>query len=277
MPSSSVQVKRAVAIERIADAHDDRLAPFRGVADPELVRRRGQFIAEGRLVVRRVAGDARFHVRALMTNDAARAQLADAIARLPEETPVYVCAADAFVAVTGYHIHRGCLALVDRPPARTVDEVVAAAETIVVLEAVANADNVGAIFRHAAAFGCGAVVLSPGCCDPLYRKAIRTSMGAVLQVPYAIASAWPDALARVRAAGYTIAALTPRDIATPLDAFARKRPTRVALVAGTEGAGLSADAEAMADVRVRIPISGAVDSLNVATAVAIALYEVSRE
>jgi tRNA G18 (ribose-2'-O)-methylase SpoU len=118
-------------------------------------------------------------------------------------------------------------------------------------------------------------VLSPTCCDPFYRKAIRTSMGAVLRVPFAVGHPWPGVLSTIRDRGFTIAALTPREPAIPLDAFARDRPARVALIAGAEGAGLSADAEALADVRVRIPITGAVDSLNVATAVAVALYAIS--
>ena len=258
--------------ERISRADDPRIAAFRGVRDPELVRQRGQFVAEGRLVVRRAIEDGGFRVRAVLVNEAALAQLGPVLARVDADTAVYVCDTAVFVDLAGYNIHRGCLALVDRPPARTIDEVLAEANTIVVLERVANADNVGAVFRHAAAFGCGAVVLSPGCCDPFYRKAIRTSMGAVLRVPSAAAEPWPDALARIRAQGFTIAALTPREPAVTLDAFARARPVRVALVAGAEGEGLGVEAEAIADARIRIPTSAAVDSLNVATAVAIALY-----
>ena len=259
-------------IERVAAADDRRIASFRDVADPELVRRRGQFIAEGRLVVRRVIEDGRHRVGAVLVNDAALAQLSATLARLPPDAPVYVCDTAVFVALTGYNIHRGCLALVDRRPPEALETVIAGAATIVVLEDVANADNVGAVFRHAAAFACDAIVLSPACCDPFYRKAIRTSMGAVLRVPFATAAPWPDALEAIRAAGFAIAALTPREPAEPLDVFARERPARVALLAGTEGAGLSPDADARADVRLRIPISDAVDSLNVATAVAIALY-----
>jgi tRNA G18 (ribose-2'-O)-methylase SpoU len=258
--------------ERVECADDPRLAAFRGVADPELVRVRHQFIAEGRLVVRRVIEDRRFPVRAVLVNEAARAQLEPVLRTLPQETPVYVGGSSLFVALTGYDIHRGCLALVERPGSRRVEEISAAADTIVALEAVANADNVGAAFRNAVAFGCDAVVLGPGCCDPFYRKAMRTSMAAVLQMPFAVAERWPAELAEMRAAGVALVALTPREPAMPLDAFARERPTRLVLVAGTEGAGLSADVEALATHRVRIPISDAVDSLNVATAIGIALY-----
>jgi tRNA G18 (ribose-2'-O)-methylase SpoU len=156
-----------------------------------------------------------------------------------------------------------------------MDEVLASAETIVVLESVSNADNIGGVFRNAAALGAGGVVLSPTCCDPLYRKAIRTSMGAVLCVSFACAGAgeWPGALTRIRAAGFTLVALTPRGASETIDAFAaRAHPPRIALLVGAEGAGLSPAVENAADDRVRIPISDRVDSLNLATAVGIALH-----
>jgi tRNA G18 (ribose-2'-O)-methylase SpoU len=153
--------------------------------------------------------------------------------------------------------------------------VIASAQTMIVLEGVSNADNVGGVFRNAAAFGAGGVLLSPTCCDPLYRKAIRTSMGSSLRVPFTRAGDqdWPGVLTRVRAAGFTIVALTPREPAETLDAFAaRPRASRVALMVGTEGAGLTPAVEATADHRVRIPIGDRVDSLNLAVAVGIALY-----
>jgi tRNA G18 (ribose-2'-O)-methylase SpoU len=144
---------------------------------------------------------------------------------------------------------------------------------------VSNADNVGGIFRNVAAFGAGGVLLSPTCCDPLYRKAIRTSMGATLHVPFARAEQddWPRVLTRLGAAGFTVVALTLREPSESLDSFtARPRTSRVALMLGTEGAGLTPAAASAADYRVRIPISADVDSLNVATAAAIALYELGR-
>src|SRR5262249_25698345 len=147
------------------------------------------------------------------------------------------------------------------------------ANTIVVLEGVANADNVGGVFRNAAAFGADGILLSPTCCDPMYRKAIRTSMGAVLRVPFARAANWPAAIDELRAAGFTMVALTPRGPSVTLDEFrSRPRPDRVALIVGTEGAGLTAAIEAAADCRVRIPTTGEVDSLNLAVAAGIALY-----
>ena len=255
---------------------DPRTASYRGVGDPELLRLHGLFVAEGRLVVRRVIEDGRYRVRSLLVNEAARADLGPALERLNVDVPVYVCEPRAFLDITGFNIHRGCLALVERPPAATVDDVVAGGSKIVVIDGVTNADNVGSAFRNAAAFRADGVVLSPTACDPLYRKAIRTSMGAVLRVPFARAADWPEALSDVRAAGFTIVALTPREPSEPLDRFAaRTRPPKIALVVGSEGAGLTPSVESTADYRVRIPISDAVDSLNLGAAVGIALYALS--
>jgi len=264
-----------VTIERVDGAHDPRLALYRDVSDRELLVERGLFVAEGRLVVTRVIDNARDRVQSLLVNDAALRDLAPAIERLHASVPVLVCGPDDFLTVTGFHIHRGCLALVERPPAVPVDHFIERARTLVVLEGVANADNVGGVFRNAAAFGADGVLLSPTCCDPLYRKAIRTSMGAVLTVGFARVDAndWPAALTRVRASGMTIVALTPRQPSEPLDDFAaRPRSPRTALVIGAEGGGLSPAVEAAADHCVRIPIRDGVDSLNLAVAAGIALH-----
>lgn len=264
-----------MAIERIESASDPRLIPYHGLRDAELLRARHRFAAEGRMVVRRVIEDSRYRVESILVNQAALNDLEQTVASLSADVPVMVCAPDVLTSVAGYDVHRGCLALVHRPPAKSVDEIVAAANTLVVLEAVTNADNVGGVFRNAAAFGAGAVVLSPTCCDPLYRKAIRTSMGAALRVPFARAADedWPGVLVKIRRAGFTIGALTPRAPSEALETFAaRPRPSKIALVVGTEGAGLTPAVESAADHRVRIPISGAVDSLNVAVATGIVLY-----
>jgi tRNA G18 (ribose-2'-O)-methylase SpoU len=263
--------------QRIDSADDPRIAPYRDVPEPELVRARGLFIAEGRIVVRRVLEHGRYRVRSLLVDDAALRDLAPALERSGDDVSVYVCAPAAFRAITGHDIHRGCLALVERPPAADVGALLADARTLLVLDAVANADNVGGAFRNAAALGADAVLLSPTCCDPLYRKAIRTSMAAVLRVPFARAAAWPDGLRLVRAAGFTIVALTPREPSESLDAFVRRDASeRTAMVVGAEGAGLTPEVEALADHRVRIPIAADVDSLNVAVAVGIALYALSK-
>jgi tRNA G18 (ribose-2'-O)-methylase SpoU len=261
-------------VERIEGASDARAAAYRDLGDGELLRTRGLFAAEGRLVVRRVVEDPRFAVESLLVNEASLRDLAPALDRLDPAVPVLVCRTADFEPLTGFDLHRGCLALVRRPEPMPLASLIAPATLIVVLEGVTNADNVGGVFRNAAAFGAGGVLLSPTTCDPLYRKAIRTSMGAALQVPFARASddEWPAALVRLRAAGFLLVALTPREPSESLDAFAaRPRPSRVALVIGAEGAGLSRDVEAAADHRVRIPISRRVDSLNLAVASGIAL------
>ena len=200
----------------------------------------------------------------------------------PAQTPVYMCDAADFLGITGHDIHRGCLALVERPPARTVGGLLSTVEeraavgsraTFVVLEGITNADNVGGVFRNAAAFGADAVVLSSTCCDPLYRKAIRTSMAATLRVPYARAERWPGDLDRLRGHGFSIVALTPREPSITLDELAQgPRPPKIAWLVGTEGEGLTAAAASLADHHVRIPIAPDVDSLNLAVAVGIALY-----
>src|SRR5262249_10954209 len=151
------------------------------------------------------------------------------------------------------------------------------ARMIVVMEHVTNADNVGGVFRNAAAFAADGVILSPSCCDPLYRKAIRTSMGAVFSVPFSRIADWPGGLADRRATGFTIVALTPHQSSQTLNEFAQSaRLARVALLVGTEGEGLSDEALMAADERVRIPITGAVDSLNLAVATGIVLARLSQ-
>jgi tRNA G18 (ribose-2'-O)-methylase SpoU len=263
-----------MGIERIHRADDPRVAGYRGVRDGEMVRSRGLFVAEGRFVVRRVVEDRRYRVQSIFVNDAALRDLEPVIANTAADVPIFVGGAQELAEIAGYDVHRGCLALVHRPRPTSADELIGSAKSLVVLEAVSNADNVGGVFRNAAAFGTGGVLLTPGCCDPLYRKAIRTSMGAVLRVPFADAEDWPGVLARIRAAGFAIVALTPRAPSETLEAFAaRPRVSRVALMVGSEGAGLTPAAETAADYRVRIQIADSVDSLNLAVAAGIALYE----
>jgi tRNA G18 (ribose-2'-O)-methylase SpoU len=263
-------------IERIEDTHDPRVATYRGMRDRELVRSRGLFVAEGRIVVKRVIADRRYRVQSVLVNDAAWRDLQSTWSDLDADVPIFVGDAQQLAEIAGYEVHRGCLAMVHRPADTPPDDLIAAAHSLVILEALSNADNVGGVFRNAAAFGVGGVLLSASCCDPLYRKAIRTSMGAALRVPFARAAEgdWPGILMRVRAAGFTLVGLTPRAPCETLDAYAasRQRPARQALIVGTEGAGLSPAAEAAADHRVRIPMIGGVDSLNLAVATGIALH-----
>ena len=245
------------------------------------LRESGQLVVEGRFAIETLLRARRFRVRALLlTESTRRALAADLAAPAWGDVDVYVASAGHF-RIGGYDFHRGYLALADRPAPTPPDELLAAAPRdapLLVLERVGNPDNVGSLFRNAAAFGAGGVVLSPGCADPFYRKAIRTSAGATLRLPFATASDWPAALRALRARGYLVAALTPpggaAGVATvELGDFAARRPRRpVALVVGTEGDGLTAAALAEADVRVQITIDPSVDSLNVATAAAVALH-----
>src|SRR5262245_39151011 len=232
--------------------NDPRTAEYASLADPELAHRQGVFVAEGRLVLRRVIEDGRYAIRSLLLTAAAQQQLGGLLARLDPAVPVHVCPVQSFRKITGFNIHRGCVALVARPPDLDADGLADGARLLLILESIANPDNVGGIFRNAAAFGADGVLLDAGTADPLYRKAIRTSMAATLRVPFARVQG-PDALPKLRAMGYTIAALTPHELAEPLDRFAQKpRPARLALLLGNEGAGLSPAMAVSADVRVRI-------------------------
>jgi tRNA G18 (ribose-2'-O)-methylase SpoU len=169
-------------------------------------------------------------------------------------------------------VHRGILGSVHRPPMPAAAELLAAAQRIIVLEDVNTHTNVGAIFRCAAALGMDAVLLSPSCADPLYRRSVRVSMGEVFAVPYARLDPWPGALEEVRAAGFTVLALTPDPAAVSLRDLSAADRARPALLLGAEGPGLSGRALTAADVRVRIPMHHGVDSLNVAAAAAVACY-----
>jgi tRNA G18 (ribose-2'-O)-methylase SpoU len=269
-----------MSIVRIGGADDPRVSAYHAVRDAELVRERGVFVAEGRLVVERLIEDRRFAVQSLLLSESALRAIEPTLAALPPGVPVYVCAAGDLLGVTGYDVHRGCLALAARPAARSIDSLLQHARTLVVLDGVTNADNVGGVFRNAAAFAVDAVLLDASSCDPLYRKAIRTSMAATLRVPFAKlagpASAWAIGLAGLKDRGFTLVALTPAASARDLDEFAASgRSDKLALLLGSESHGLSAASLAIADHRVRIPISPAVNSLNLAVAAGIALHRFS--
>ena len=259
---------------RVADAADPRLVLYRGVRDPELLREHGAFLAEGRSVVERLLRQSSFRARSVLVTPAAHESLAAIIASA--QCPVYLVDPPIVQAITGYNIHRGCLAIGDRGAPRDPADLAASHGPLVMLEQVGNPDNIGGVFRNAAAFGATGVLLSPGCSDPLYRKSIRTSMGASLTVPFAIAEDWPHVIDQLRDSAWTVIALTLGAGAEDISAAAsRIRSSRVALLLGHEGSGLSPDAEARASLRARIPIRKDTDSLNVATAAAIALYQVT--
>jgi tRNA G18 (ribose-2'-O)-methylase SpoU len=261
-------------IIRIDDGRDPRIADYAGVREPTFLRERRLLIAEGRFVVRRLIDEARVRVRSLLLNEAAAKAFGDVLDRVAASADVCVASPDVIRTATGFHMHRGCLALAERPSPASLDQVLASAQLVVVLERVVDPDNVGSVFRSAEAFGVDAVVLSPGCTDPFYRKAIRTSSGATLMVPHANADAWPDAVERLRTAGFTVVGTTPAPDAVGIGRFVAmpEARARVAVMFGTEGQGLTHEALALSDVRVRIPMRGAVDSINIATAAGIVLH-----
>lgn len=253
-----------------ADAHDPKLEPYRHVGDRAWLLARHLFVAEGRLVVERVLASRHHAVESVVVTPAACAALKSRLDAA--RCDVYVTDRAALESVTGFDFHRGCLALVRRPPERALPDLLDG-RRLVALEGVGNPDNVGGIFRTAAALGAAGVVLDPACGDPLYRKAIRTSMGATLSLPWVRAPTWRGALAALQRAGFRIAALTPAPGAASIEDFARSvgPADRLVIALGAEGPGLSEDTLQHADVRVRIPIESAVDSLNVVTAAGIAL------
>ena len=257
----------------VLSPEDPRLDLYRGLTDRALLRTAGVFMAEGRLVVHRLVESGRFTVRSLLLSPAAAAEAADLLSGRPD-LPAFVLPASQLEAVAGFHVHRGCLAAAERGVPLDWREVAHGPGPLVVLEGIGDPDNVGSIFRHAAAFGAAGVLLGPSTVDPLYRKAIRTSMGASLRVPFAQLDGWPDCLAAIGDTGRTVVALTLSPGSRPLRQVARElRGTPVALLLGHEGSGLSDGAEALASVRACIPMAPGIDSLNVAAAAAIALYE----
>lgn len=259
---------------RIDDGRDVRLADYAGVREPALLRQRGLLIAEGRFVVRRLFDAPHIRVRSLLVNEAALTGLQDVFERADASCVVYVASPDVITTATGFNMHRGCLALAERPVDVSLTHVLTTGHLIAVLERVVDPDNVGSVFRSAEAFGVEALLLSPGCCDPFYRKAIRTSSGAAFGVPSIAATPWPEALDRLRDAGFVVAATTPDDTAIDVGAFAgsARARGRIAVLFGTEGQGLTAEALDRADVRLRIPMSGTLDSLNVGVAAGIVLH-----
>ncbi|HYB43611.1 MAG TPA: RNA methyltransferase [Candidatus Methylomirabilis sp.] len=262
-------------LERIDDAADPRLADYRDVKDPDLRQRQGIFIAESREVVRQLLASRRFRTRSVLLTAAALAALRAHLEAVAPDVPIFLVEADLARRVIGYGFHRGCLAAAERgsepPAAGLIDP--AGPRVLVVLDGITDPDNIGVVFRNAMAFGADGILLSPAAADPLYRKAIRVSMGAALAVPFARLEGWPASLGRFREAGYAVIALRPR---APVDVaeFGASRPVpeRLALVLGAEGHGLSAGARAAADWEVGIAMAPGADSLNVGTACGIALH-----
>jgi tRNA G18 (ribose-2'-O)-methylase SpoU len=253
-------------VEQIDSIDDPRLGDYRHVADPSWLRAHGLFVAEGRLVVERLLDRDGFRIKSILLTPAASA----AMPQVTRAAQVYVAPQGVVNEVTGFNFHRGCLAIVHRPAEAALEDFMAR-RRLLALEGVGNPDNVGGLFRVAAAFGVDGVLLDMASGDPFYRKAIRTSMGATLSLPFARDASWPAGLDALRSAGYRILALTPRSDATPIRSIPRSPGDRFVLLAGAEGPGLTDAAMARADVQVRIPIVQAVDSLNVTVAAGIAL------
>ena len=267
----------------VADPADSRLTDFVRLRDVQLRKRleveHGLFIAEGEKVIRRAVA-AGYPVRSFLMADRWVARLTDILAAA--DAPAYVVDDTTAAAVTGFAVHRGALAAMERRPLPTVGAVIAEAERIIVCEDIVDHTNLGAVFRCAAALGIDAVVLAPRCADPLYRRAVKVSMGAVFALPYARMTDWYGGLGELRNAGFRLLALTPAADAVPIDQSGHGGGQgRCALLLGAEGDGLSSRWLHEADVAVRIPMSKAatergVDSLNVVAAAAIACFVVTR-
>jgi len=262
---------------QIDDPTDPRIADYIGLTDGARRMKHeagaGFFIAEGEKVIARTAA-AGYPVRSLLLSPQRLADLHPAVAAL--ECPVHVASYEVLQSITGFHVHRGALASFGRIALRTPAQVLAGARRVVVMEAVTNHTNLGAVFRSAAALGMDAVLLSPTSCDPLYRRTVRVSMGQVFSVPYAFLDDWPGGIAQVQQAGFRVLALTPDSAATDLGEVVIESGEKIALLFGAEGPGLTAEVLSAADERVRIPMAAGVDSLNVGAAAAVACWVLGR-
>lgn len=260
----------------ISDPLDPRLADYRDLRDVQLRKsleaEHGLFLAEGAKVVRR-AVEGGFRPRSFLMAPRWVDDLADVLSA--SAAPCFVLSETLVEEVTGFHVHRGALASLERPPLPALDDVLAGARSVLVLEDVVDHTNVGAIFRSGAALGFDAVLLSPRCADPLYRRAVKVGMGAVFSTPWTRLPDWYDAMGELAQAGFTTVALTLADDATAIEDAVRG-VDRIALVLGSEGHGLSSRWEQSASRRAIIPMAAGIDSLNVAAATAVACYVAAR-
>jgi tRNA G18 (ribose-2'-O)-methylase SpoU len=262
-------------VHQISDAADERLAAYRDLKDSALRRSAelegGVFVVEGKLALE-AALASRYPVRSVLVLRRRLRALHEL--NLPVGTPAYVVDEDVMVGVTGFDVHRGLLGIAGRMPDVATLDLLAHLDShlLLVIEGVNDQENLGAIFRNAAAFAVGAVFLDPTCSDPLYRRSVRVSLGHVLRVPFTRLQPWPGSLRLLRQAGFELLALTPAPDAERIEAVSNElRGSRVALVVGAEGQGLSPDVLA-ACRRARVPMAAGVDSLNVAAATAVALH-----
>lgn len=264
------------------DLDSPELAPYVSMTDAALRRaadaEHGVFLAESTPVVRRALDAGCRPVSLLVPRrylETAGEQLADAFERFPE-APVFTGEDELLTELTGFHLHRGALAAMERPAPRPVDEVLAGARRVLVAEDLTDPTNLGAIVRSAVALGWDGMLLSPRAADPLYRRAIRVSMGTVFRLPWARVQAWPGGVDQLKSAGFTVVALEVTDEAVDLDSAALepvRHAERLALVVGAEGPGVRAETLQLCDAHVKIPMPAGVDSLNVGAAAAVALWE----
>lgn len=259
--------------ERIVDPNDSRVAGYRDLTDVALRTRTevedGVFIAESASVIERAIARGYQPISVLM-EDKWRDRM-NPILEAAGDFPVFLGDRDVLESITGFHVHRGALALIQRPPSPSVGSVIEGARRLIIAEDIVDHTNVGAIIRSAAGLGFDGFLVTPRCADPLYRRSVRVSMGTVFDLPWTRLRNWPGDLGDLRRAGFTIAAITPGAGATPIDRF--EAPERLAVIVGTEGDGLSTSALDEADIRLGIPMANGVDSLNVAAAAAVVCWQ----
>ncbi|MGO4121840.1 TrmH family RNA methyltransferase [Arthrobacter sp. YAF16] len=259
----------------LESADDPRVADYTQLTDVHLRKLRepaeGMYIAESSRVLRRALA-AGHRPRSFFLAEKWIQDLADVFEEYPD-VPAYIGSAALLEEITGFHLHRGAMAAMHRPAPVPLPHLLAGARRIAVLEDIVDHTNVGAIFRSAAALGLDAVLVSPRCGDPLYRRSVRVSMGTVFQVPWARLDTWPGELAVLKEHGFLVAAMELTPDAVDVDVLAARNPERLALVLGTEGAGMSEETLAAVDLAVKIPMRPGVDSLNVAAASAVAFWE----
>lgn len=266
-----------MAVIPVDDPHDARVAAFRDIRERDLTGRQGLFVAEGEVVLRVLASTASLcrPVAALIAEKRIAA-LADVLQALPPEIPVWSAPQPVLDRVAGFHLHRGILALGEKPASRPLNDLLAGlcdGAVVVVACGIGNHDNMGGIFRAAAAFGAAAVLLDDRCCDPFYRKAIRVSVGAVLRTPMSTGREAGEMVEGLKAAGFRVLAMTP---SSQIPLHLAPRGGRTAIMLGAEGPGLPMDLLGRCET-IGIPMSGGFDSLNVATAGAIALHHFTRQ
>ncbi|WP_411376367.1 TrmH family RNA methyltransferase [Arthrobacter sp. MPF02] len=264
-----------MTIHYLDSADDPRVSDYTRLTDVHLRKLRepaeGMYIAESSRVLRRALA-AGHQPRSFFLAEKWLADLGDVFQEHPD-IPVFVGKAALLEEITGFHLHRGAMAAMQRPAPVPLPGLLAGARRVAVLEDIVDHTNVGAIFRSAAALDIDAVLVSPRCGDPLYRRSVRVSMGTVFQVPWARLDSWPQDLQVLKDQGFTVAALELTEDAQDVDAVAARNPEKLALVLGTEGAGMSAETLAAVDLAVKIPMRSGVDSLNVAAASAVAFWE----